>query len=68
MSTETHQPPAESGDDVAPTWRRRPLPEVIAGSFGEYARILARRIRSGESGALPVTMGLIAIVIYFQVP
>jgi D-xylose transport system permease protein len=40
---------------------------VIAGSLGEYLRILARRIRSGESGALPVTLGLIAIVIYFQV-
>ncbi len=67
MSTETHQPPAEPGDDVAADAAQTAAPEVIAGSLGEYLRILARRIRSGESGALPVTLGLIAIVIYFQV-
>jgi len=42
-------------------------PEVLANSLGEYTRIWARRARSGESGALPVVIGLIAIVIYFQV-
>ncbi|HEY0719584.1 MAG TPA: ABC transporter permease, partial [Streptosporangiaceae bacterium] len=41
-------------------------PEVIANSLGEYLRIQLRRIRSGESGALPVVIGLVAIVIYFQ--
>ena len=39
---------------------------MIADSLGEYLRLLFRRIRSGESGALPVTIGLVAIVIYFQ--
>ena len=67
MSTETHQPPAEQGDELAAEVARTAAPEVIAGSLGEYLRILLRRIRSGESGALPVTLGLIAIVIYFQV-
>jgi D-xylose transport system permease protein len=42
-------------------------PEVLAGSLGEYTRLWLRRIRSGESGALPVVIGLVAIVIYFQV-
>jgi D-xylose transport system permease protein len=42
-------------------------PELIAGSVGEYARILLKRIRSGESGALPVVIGLVAIVLFFQV-
>ena len=66
MSTETHQPPesAEHGDDLAAA--QTAAPEVIASSLGEYTRIQLRRIRSGESGALPVTIGLIAIVIYFQ--
>jgi D-xylose transport system permease protein len=41
--------------------------EVTAGSLGEYTRLWLRRVRSGESGALPVVLGLIAIVIYFQV-
>ncbi len=69
MSTETHQPPesAEQGDELATEAERAAGPEVMAGSLGEYMRLMFRRIRSGESGALPVTLGLIAIVIYFQV-
>ena len=69
VSTETHQPPesAEQGDELATEAERAAAPEVIAGSLGEYLRLMFRRIRSGESGALPVTLGLIAIVIYFQV-
>ena len=66
MSTETHQPPpesAEQGDEIA---AGAAAPEVLAGTLGEYTRMQLRRIRSGESGALPVTIGLIAIVIYFQ--
>src|SRR3984957_1124374 len=41
-------------------------PELVAGSVGEYARILLKRIRSGESGALPVIVGLVVIVLIFQ--
>ena len=41
--------------------------ELLANSMGDYARILLKRIRSGESGALPVIVGLIAIVLIFQV-
>jgi D-xylose transport system permease protein len=69
VSTETHQPPesAEHGDDLAAEAAQTAAPEVLANSLGEYTRMQLRRIRSGESGALPVTIGLIAIVIYFQV-
>ena len=42
-------------------------PELIADSIGDYARIWLKRVRSGESGALPIILGLIAIVIFFQV-
>ncbi len=68
MSTETHQPPesAEQGDELAAEAAGTAAPEVLAGSLGEYTRMQLRRIRNGESGALPVTLGLIAIVIYFQ--
>jgi D-xylose transport system permease protein len=69
VSTETHQPSPESaehGDDVAAEVATA-APEVMAGSLGEYTKIQLRRIRSGESGALPVVIGLVAIVIYFQV-
>jgi D-xylose transport system permease protein len=42
-------------------------PDLLANSLGEYFRLWLRRVRSGESGALPVIIGLIALVIYFQV-
>ncbi len=70
MSTETHQPPpesAEQGDVISAEAARVASPELIAGSLGEYTRIWLQRVRSGESGALPVVIGLVAIVIYFQV-
>ena len=41
--------------------------DLLASSLGDYLRIVSRRLRSGESGALPVIVGLIVIVIIFQV-
>jgi D-xylose transport system permease protein len=40
--------------------------ELMAGSVSEYLRIWFKQIRSGESGALPVVVGLVAIVLFFQ--
>ncbi len=42
-------------------------PELLADSVGDYARIWLQRVRNGESGALPVVLGLVAVVIYFQI-
>jgi D-xylose transport system permease protein len=42
-------------------------PDVMAGSLGEYTRLWLRRVRNGESGVLPVIIGLIAIGAYFQI-
>ncbi len=64
MSTDV-QPPPEA-DEVAEQTAAIAAPEVIADSFGEYIKIWWTRVRSGESGALPVILGLAAIVIYFQ--
>jgi D-xylose transport system permease protein len=52
---------AETGVDLAAV-----APEVLADSLGEYLRAWARRIRAGESGALPIVVGLIVIIIFFQ--
>jgi D-xylose transport system permease protein len=41
-------------------------PEALAHTLPEYLRAWLRRIRSGESGALPVVIGLIALGAYFQ--
>ena len=51
----------------ASTIAQTSAPEVMAGSLGEYTRIWLRRVRSGESGALPVVIGLIIIGAYFQI-
>jgi D-xylose transport system permease protein len=40
--------------------------DLLANNFGDYLRIVGRRVRSGESGALPVIIGLIVIIIIFQ--
>jgi D-xylose transport system permease protein len=75
----TGEPPAEQGQQVAVVGEAPPpkgpaaeaalasAPEVMAGSLAEYTRLWLRRVRSGESGALPVILGLIAIGAYFQV-
>jgi len=41
-------------------------PDILAGSLGEYLRAWWARIRRGESGALPILVGLVVIVIIFQ--
>ena len=64
MSTDV-QPPSEA-DALATEAAATAAPEVIANSLGEYVKIWWSRVRSGESGALPVVLGLVAIVIYFQ--
>jgi D-xylose transport system permease protein len=42
-------------------------PEVLADSLGDYLKAWWKRIRGGESGALPIIMGLIVICIFFDV-
>jgi len=42
-------------------------PEVLANTLGEYLEAWWRRIKGGESGALPVLVGLIAIGLFFQI-
>jgi D-xylose transport system permease protein len=42
-------------------------PEVLASSLGEYLQAWWRRIKGGESGALPVLFGLIVIGVFFEI-
>src|SRR5450432_406865 len=56
-----------SADGMAAAALVTAAPDLMAGSLGEYTQIFVRRIRSGESGALPVVLGLVAIVVFFQV-
>jgi D-xylose transport system permease protein len=41
-------------------------PEVVADSLADYLRATWMRVRQGESGVLPVVIGLVAICIFFQ--
>jgi D-xylose transport system permease protein len=69
VSTDVQEPPpdaTESSDEFASEVALAP-PEVIADSLGEYVKIWVSRVRNGESGALPVILGLVAIVVYFQI-
>ncbi|HXL91321.1 MAG TPA: ABC transporter permease [Streptosporangiaceae bacterium] len=40
--------------------------DILADSLGDYVRMWWTRVRAGDSGALPVLIGLAVIVIYFQ--
>jgi len=42
-------------------------PDVLADSLRDYLRAWGKRIRSGESGALPIIAGLIVICIFFSI-
>jgi D-xylose transport system permease protein len=42
-------------------------PEVLANSLGEYVRAWWKKIRSGESGALPILVGLLVLIVVFQI-
>jgi D-xylose transport system permease protein len=63
--TSLNQEPTSSAVDIAASTTDASA-DLLANSFGDYLKILGRRIRSGESGALPVIAGLVAIVIFFQ--
>ena len=54
-------------DEVeAPTNCPTASPEILANSSGEYFRAWGQRINNGESGAVPIIIGLIVIIIFFQ--
>ena len=62
VPTNTDGAGAESDIDVTSV-----APEVLAGSLQEYVQAWVRRIRNGESGALPIIAGLVALVIFFRI-
>ncbi|MFZ0248747.1 MAG: hypothetical protein WAL61_02280 [Acidimicrobiales bacterium] len=64
--------PPGSADGAAPSSAIAPedltvlAPDVFAESIGDYLHAWWRRIRSGESGALPIIIGLIVICVFFE--
>src|ERR1039457_1789211 len=43
------------------------ISDSVDGSFSEYLKGSLRKIRSGQSGLLPILLGLTALVFFFQV-
>jgi D-xylose transport system permease protein len=42
-------------------------PELLAQSLGQYMRAWLQRIRNGDSGVLPVLLGIIVVAVAFQI-
>ena len=63
----TTEPASGTEAEEAAAAAQTSAPAMAAGSIGEYAQIWLKRIRSGESGALPVILGLVVIVLFFQI-
>jgi D-xylose transport system permease protein len=42
-------------------------PEILAQSLGQYARAWWLRVRSGDSGVLPVVLAIVIVAVSFQV-
>jgi D-xylose transport system permease protein len=42
-------------------------PELLAQSMGQYLRVWWQRVRGGESGVLPVLLGLVIVAVAFQI-
>src|SRR5664280_121342 len=57
---------AEPDDDTQRAAAVVATPE-LSGSVGEYIRAVGKKVRSGESGVLPVVGGLILLVLIFQI-
>src|ERR1700722_1173669 len=64
MTSVNQEPPKQDPPDLITS--PDASADLLANSLSDYVRIVARRIRSGESGALPVIVGLIVVIVYFQ--
>jgi D-xylose transport system permease protein len=42
-------------------------PEIMAQSLGQYLRVWWQRIRGGDSGVLPVLLGIVVVAVAFQI-
>ncbi|MBV8196198.1 MAG: ABC transporter permease [Candidatus Dormibacteraeota bacterium] len=67
-STAGDQAAALPGELIAPDVAAETMPpEIVAQTLGEYFRAWRARLRAGESGVLPVLLGLVVITIVFEV-
>jgi D-xylose transport system permease protein len=67
VTAEGTQPGGPLADPPAADAARSDVPpEIVAQTLGEYLRAWWARLRSGQSGVLPVVVGLVLIAVVFQ--
>lgn len=57
----------EADEVASPDLALASQPDVVANNMREYVAAWVKRVRSGESGMLPVLVGFLVIIIIFQV-
>jgi len=57
----------EAGVDLTAAAEAEVPPELLAQTLGQYMRGWWARVRSGDSGVLPVVVGLVAVCAIFQI-
>ena len=57
----------EPAEPSTPAPAPAPVETLADATLGDYASAWWKRVRGGESGVLPVVLGLVAIVIVFQI-
>ncbi len=57
----------DGSPDISDIAASAAAPELLVESLGEYVQAWMRRIRSGNSGALPIVVGLVLIVVFFRI-
>jgi D-xylose transport system permease protein len=64
---DTAPPTGGAGAEVDLTAAAEVPSEILAQSLGEYLRTWWARVRGGESGILPVLLGLVVVFVAFQI-
>jgi D-xylose transport system permease protein len=65
--TSSSDPAAAAVDLTAAAAVGEVPPEIVAQSMGQYLHVWWQRVRGGESGVLPVVLGLVIVGVGFQI-
>jgi len=65
VTSDPGETPARTVDTAAP--QADVPPEVLAQSLGQYLRAWWLRVRSGNSGVLPVVLAMVVVAVIFQI-
>src|SRR5262252_1371249 len=69
VTADPSETPAETAVDLtaAPQAAADVPPELVAQSLGQYLRAWWLRVRGGDSGVLPVVLGMVVVAVIFEI-